>query len=604
MVVEQPESRRARRAQDRRARSGRGRAIRWTLVALGVLLVASLAWVGIRALLARGELEAAVPLAQKIQQQVIDGDADLASSTFESLNTHAQAAESLTDDIIWRAYEWVPFAGPNLTAVREMASVVAQVSDEGIRPLTQLAGKLDPSSLKPVDHTIALDPLIAAQPTVHEAATALESAYQRVDRIDSDPVLGLVRDALDRLHSAVTKARDAVDSVDRTLRLAPAMLGADGPRNYLLLIQNPAELRSTGGIPGALALIHTENGRIDLVQQASTADFSRFPAPVLELPTDTRALYGSITAEYIQDVTLTPQFPLAAELAREMWRQQYGLEVDGVLAVDPFVLSYLLEATGPVTLSTGDQLDADNAVQVLLSDVYARYPKSGAQDAFFAEAASAAFSLVVSGEGDPKKLLAALAKAASERRVLVWSAHDEDQEVLAGTRLTGELPKSNSKIQRIGVYQNDATMSKMDYYLTTEITVGTAVCRSDGRANLSVAITMTSAAPPDAATSLPEYVTGGVDASIQAGSISTIVYVYGPPDSINLGTKADFERFGVHPTLDGIYPVTSFQIDLAPGESKTVHISMLTGQAFNGSIEALPTPGINTHVTYKLASGC
>ncbi len=38
----------------------------------------------------------------------------------------------------------------------------------------------------------------------------------------------------------------------RAVRLLPPMLGADGPREYLLLVQNNAEQRATGGIPGSV----------------------------------------------------------------------------------------------------------------------------------------------------------------------------------------------------------------------------------------------------------------------------------------------------------------------------------------------------------------
>ena len=602
MGLEAPESRRSQRTSSKRSR--RRRVVRWALVSLGAVLLATIAWVGVRGLLAKNELEAAVPLAQQVQQQVIDGEANAAVVTFEQLDAHAQAAESLTSDVVWRAYELVPIVGPNLAVVRELASVVAQVSDEGIRPLTELAGKIDPSSLKPVNNTVDLEPLIEVQPTVHAAAVALDVAYARVDKVERSDILGVVRDAVDRLHSAVKGARDAVQSVDKAVTLLPAMLGADGPRNYLLLFQNPAELRSTGGIPGALALIHTDGGRIDLVQQASTADFTKFEQPVLDLPIETQILYGKITGQYIQDVTLTPQFPIGASLAREMWRLQFGVEVDGVIAVDPFVLGYLLDATGPLTLASGDQLSGSNAVSLLLSEVYARFPETADQDRFFAEAASAAFAHIVSGAGDPKVLIEAFARSGNERRVLVWSAHEDDQEVLEATTLSGSLPVSEPGVQRLGVYENDATAAKMDYYLSTDIAYGMENCREDGRATMVVDVTLTNIAPADAATSLPEYVTGVGAYGVAPGRISTIVSVYGPVGALNSGAEADFEGFAEHPAADSGRPVSSFQIELGPGETKTVRVTMLTEKAFSGRMETVATPGINTHVTNELVNIC
>lgn len=85
-------------------------------------------------------------------------------------------------------------------------------------------------------------------------------------------------EAVARLQASIGKAAAMAEVVDRTVRLLPPMLGVSGERNYLLLFQNPAELRATGGIPGAVALLNANNGKLDLVQQASSSDFPKVPA--------------------------------------------------------------------------------------------------------------------------------------------------------------------------------------------------------------------------------------------------------------------------------------------------------------------------------------
>ena len=41
------------------------------------------------------------------------------------------------------------------------------------------------------------------------------------------------------------------------------MAGADGPRDYLLVFQNNAEIRATGGLPGSWARLHAEDGKLE-----------------------------------------------------------------------------------------------------------------------------------------------------------------------------------------------------------------------------------------------------------------------------------------------------------------------------------------------------
>ena len=587
----------------RSERSNRRRVIAWAVVALVIIIVGLVAWIGIRGLLAKGELEAAVPLAGQVQDQLVAGDSGAALATSIALEKHASSAASLTSDPVWRVAELIPFAGPNLTVVRELAGVVDQISGDAVGPLVSAAGGITISNFKPVDGTVQLQPLLDAAPQISVAAKAFTEAAYRASTIDASSALPQLQDAASQLRAAVNKAATVTSSVDRAVRLLPIVLGADGPRNYLVLFQNPAELRAGGGIPSAMALIHTEGGHIDLAQQASSGDFPHYPDPVLTLPDATRGIYGDIVGEYIQDVTLTPQFPQAAALAQEMWKRQFGLDVDGVISADPVMLSYLLDATGPVDVGNGEQLTSANAVQVLLSDTYARFPNPSDQDDFFAASAAAVFSRLTSGQLEPAKLITALARAGGEGRVLVWSARPEEQAVLDGTTLNGELPVSDEEVQRFGVYLNDATGAKMDYYLKTEVATGQAVCRQDGLVTMTAQITLTNTAPANAAT-LPEYVTGGGSFGVTPGNIRTLVHVYAPPSSTSLSVTSDRTGINIHPATDSGYPVTSYELQLAPGESKTVRVSALAAEGFSGAVKAVTTPGINTFVTENLSPIC
>src|SRR5690349_2758599 len=93
------------------------RRVLWLCIGvLGVLLVAASAWIGVRAVLLRTELDAAVTHAKDLQAQLEASDVAAAESSAEKLAVRAQTAAGLTGDPVWRAAELVPFVGPNLTA--------------------------------------------------------------------------------------------------------------------------------------------------------------------------------------------------------------------------------------------------------------------------------------------------------------------------------------------------------------------------------------------------------------------------------------------------------------------------------------------------------
>jgi hypothetical protein len=572
----------------------------------GVLLVVVVAvsWVGIRAVLAKGELEQALPLAGEVQNRLIEGDSQSAATAATRLGEHADTAASLTSDPIWRAFEVLPFAGSNLAVVRQLAETVKMVANDGVLPLTDAAGAIAVDDFKPVDGAIALQPLIDARPNVSAAHDALTRATLGLEAVDESGTLPQVREATAQLRGAVASASQSVDAVNRAVQILPVMLGSVGPREYLLMFQNPAELRATGGIAGAIALLTTDAGQMQLAKQVSSSEYTHYDSPVLELPLETRGIYGDITGQYIQDVNLTPNFVQSAELAQEMWRLQFGSEVDGVLSIDPVALSYLLRATGPITLPTGDVLSSENAVQLLLSDVYARYPDTDVQDAFFAAAAGSVFSAVAGGSAEPIALITALAQAGEEHRVLIWNSDDAEQAVLAGTSLAGGLPSSDDTNQRFGVYFNDATAAKMGPYLDVQTGVGQATCRKDKRPNYVVNVTLTNTAPADAATSLPNYVTAGGAFGTASGNIKTIVYVYGAAEMENLGVTRDGATVPYRPAHDTNHPLSSLSVELAPGESSVLQFSFLGAAPFSGNLEVEMTPVIHRNETRKLDTAC
>ncbi|PPF53120.1 hypothetical protein C5B94_10785 [Clavibacter michiganensis] len=589
--------RRARRPWTRRRVVGTAAAV------VALLLVLWIAWVSARALLARAELEQAVPLASSVQRDLLGGDSPGAAAGVAQLREHSSRAVSLTGDPVWAATEAVPLVGPNLRAFREIAGVVDRIGADALEPVVGIAGTLDVGSLTPKDGRIDLDPIIAAQEPVRQADDALDTALDDVTAIDTAETLSPVTDAVTRLRETVGSAADTLAIVRRVADLAPAMLGADGDREYLLMFQNNAEVRSTGGIPGALALVRTGGGSFSLAQQDSARAFPRLAEPALPLDPQTAGLYGTITGRYMQDVTLTPEFPEAAPLAAEMWRLKHADDIDGVISIDPVALSYLLEATGPITLSTGDVLRSDDAVDLLLHDVYLRYPDPDVQDAVFASVADSVFSKVSSGDVDPAALVKALSRAAEERRILMWNARPDEQATLAGTTFQGSLPTDNSESTQFGVFLNDATGAKMDYFLTLETTQAMAMCRDDGRPNYRTEVTLGSTAPADAA-SLPLVVTGGGVYGVAPGDIKTRVAVYGPPGTVPLSVRIDDEVVDFQPEVVGGRAVAQVEVTLSPGQRVSISVDTLGDKRTDTPLSIVTTPVINAIETRFRSLSC
>jgi hypothetical protein len=557
-----------------------------------IVLIVWASWIAVRGLMARDALQSAATEIRSVQATAsLDALGGL-GQTADSVREKSQRAASLTSDPAWRAAEVLPWAGSSLVAFRETAASIDEIVSDALPSLVEVANTLDADSLTLRDGALPIDELRAAQPSISDAQVVVANANDRVAAISTTGVLPQIGEAVDQVRSLADEADSLLTGLDLAARLLPSMLGADEQRDYLVLFQNNAELRASGGIPGATSLISADAGGVGLVQQASSADFrGATPEPVLPLTEEETSLFSDILGRFIQNATLTPNFARSGELAQTRWTQLSGQEVDGVAAIDPVALSYLLEATGSVTLPDGSELTSENAVDTLLSGVYERFAdQPPLQDAYFASAAAAVFERISSFDGDASAMFDALARGVEERRILVWSANEDEQALLEITPLAGQLPETTEDVSAFGVYFNDATGAKMDYYLDALIGGDSQNCRQDGRPEFTVGFGLTSSAPDDAAQSLTDYVTGGGVFGVDPGRIRTEALIYVPPGAVITGGRVNGEpaEFNVQEHEGRL--VAKFVVELAPGESQSVQIDVLgdLGQSEELSIEHTP----------------
>jgi hypothetical protein len=391
-----------------------------------------------------------------------------------------------------------------------------------------------------------------------------------------------VADPLHRAREELTSVSGALDAASNAVEVAPTMLGAQEQRNYLLMIQNNAESRASGGIPGALALLTLDKGKLTLGAQSSAGEVG-IMSPALAVDAEQQQIYSGRMGKYMQDVNLTPDFPTAASTAQAMWEKKTGQRVDGVISLDPVALGYVLEATGPVNISIPElitiaggrlptELNGKNVVQTLLSDVYAKIASPQLQDLYFAGAAKEIFGALSSGKSDAKGLIDGIIRGTAEGRILVWSGLTSEQAVIAKYPLSGSITGPGVSPAQFGVYFNDGTGAKMDYYVKRTVQL-VQECTGNDYGQVKVRITSTNTAPADAATSLPAYVTGGGVFGVPAGTVQTNVIAYGPVQANVETANVDGKKVGFAASRHVNRPVGTVTLILAPGQSSTVEMT-------------------------------
>ncbi len=159
---------------------------------------------------------------------------------------------------------------------------------------------------------------------------------------------------------AIESTRSDVNDMRNIVSLYKLMGGFDKPKMYLILFQNSAELRPTGGFIGSYGLMQIDSGRLKglTIEDVYTADGQLVghvdpPDPIRELLNQEHW--------YMRDSNWDPDFAKSGEKAAWFFEKETGQNVDGVIAFStPFIID-LLKATGPLTLDDfNDTISAEN----------------------------------------------------------------------------------------------------------------------------------------------------------------------------------------------------------------------------------------------------
>ncbi|MDX6276453.1 MAG: hypothetical protein QOJ72_581, partial [Nocardioidaceae bacterium] len=396
--------------------------------AVVVLVVLFFMWEASRATSA---LRLAGSQAQVLQNQIVAGDDASAAATLRDLQASAHRAKSSTDGPLWSIGSKVPYFGKNVDAVRTVSDVIDNIATDALPPVVKLSKQINLNTYSPHDGAVDLSAIRSAAPSVARASKALDNAKKELRGIDAGSLLVPLRDPVNVVKFKVDSAQSAAYSANLAGKLLPEMLGGTGTRHYLLLIQNNAEVRSTGGISGSFSVLKARDGKLSMGFQGSVKDLKQFKKPVVKLTGDEASVLPPTMATDLRDANATPDFPRTGEITAVMAEKRLKQHIDGVISVDPVALGYILAGTGPVKAGAGLVIDQANAVDVLLNSVYQAFQDPTAQDDVFKRAARNIFNVVKSGKGQPHVVITGLVKAADENRLMVWSSHPSEQRRIA-----------------------------------------------------------------------------------------------------------------------------------------------------------------------------
>ena len=358
-----PRGRRRRKAV---THNRRGRLLGWLGLVLILVAIGGAALAVFRYLPAlddarnlRVDLEAMASRAQEaglgIDRPVIDGlDQDLTTAR-DRLD---RLADLLAHDPLVGLARALPPTAPNVRGADAVVGAARDLFDAADQGLAIGRRFVEIKEVQAADakNASALAQLVELMATSRDRAAATAAALTAARATLAtvpDGLAGPIEGARDAMRQRIETYGPILDSYIAVSARLPAILGWDAPRRYLVLTQNPAELRPTGGFIGSYGIVTFDRGRLTersfrdifLLDLPWSYPFIRPPQELADY------LLGPKQPWQLADANWSPDFPISARDAIRLYANESGdAKIDGVLGITTYTIDELLKVTGPITV--------------------------------------------------------------------------------------------------------------------------------------------------------------------------------------------------------------------------------------------------------------
>jgi hypothetical protein len=284
-------------------------------------------------------------------------DIDLLSSKLKTFEEKYSEFEKEAQTVYWAT--GIPYVADFKLAVEagQYGVEAAKATVASIAPYADLIGfKKGESSF--VDKSaegrlqtavLTLDKVLKNVDVISENINQIETRLEKIDEKRYPEAIGGRK-----IRSSIVSVKDQFGGIARLfvdakplLKKLPEILGSKKEQTYLLLFQNTAERRATGGFLTAYAIFKIKDGKMTIDKSSDIytldASISSHPAAPPEIAT----YHKGVSQLYIRDSNLSPDFPKSLELFNSLYKKSsLRVPYDGIIALDSKILVDMLTIFG------------------------------------------------------------------------------------------------------------------------------------------------------------------------------------------------------------------------------------------------------------------
>ncbi len=317
-----------------------------------------------------------------------------------------------------------------------------------------------------------------------EIGLSLDAVYEQFSYLEAEiKSKSSTRQFLERfdekLVDNLSLAREMILKSKKMTRLLPETIGLYEKKVYLVLFQNNMELRATGGFIGSFGLVTFENGKLVDFQVSDTYSADGQLKGHVDPPTAIRDYLGE-AGWYLRDSNFNPDFPTSARRAAWFLEKEIGRKVDGVLAIDLFLIQKILRVIGPIDLIDYDEkINADNLFE--RAEYYTEasfFPGSTQKKDFLGALANSLFEEIHQAEeGEWLAVSQAVYQSLRAKDLLIYFNDPEAANVLADLGWDGSLrglsceeEEKECLVDYLMIVESNFGINKANYFVKRNLT--------------------------------------------------------------------------------------------------------------------------------------
>ncbi|OGY20169.1 MAG: hypothetical protein A2900_03650 [Candidatus Chisholmbacteria bacterium RIFCSPLOWO2_01_FULL_50_28] len=292
-------------------------------------------------------------------------------------------------------------------------------------------------------------------PKLDEVAQKLTLVSEELGKIDPDryPFEMKGRNIGETIRLAQTVSNDALFAVTKAkpaMERLPKVMGVEKERKYMVLFQNDAELRSTGGFMTAYAILRIEKGKVFQEKSEDIYALDDKFTTRLPVPEPIQKYLPLVYRFNLRDMNLSPDFKVAMDLFSSHYNTIRGEpKINGIVAVDTKVLKDIVEVLGPIevpgygTYSSENDPRCDCPQVVYALELLADKPLATQRENRKGVLAPMLQTILLKSYGAPKqiwpKLFEVIIRDITEKHVLFYFYDPEEQQAAELINVAGRI---------------------------------------------------------------------------------------------------------------------------------------------------------------------